>query len=89
MVDKLERLKVIQELYLEPSSNESELSIDNWEDKVYEVDKIVDESVDMLGCRRFVVLPIPAALIILIIAQIPGSMEGLEAPVRRQQHDLG
>jgi hypothetical protein len=67
-VEELERLKAIQELYLDPSGDESELSIDGWEDKVYEVDKIIDESVDMLGCRRFVVLPIPAALILLIIA---------------------
>jgi [histone H3]-lysine9 N-trimethyltransferase SUV39H len=42
--------------YLDSSDDESELSVDAWEEGEYEVDKIVDESVDMCGYHKYAVL---------------------------------
>lgn len=52
-VDKKERDR-LKAKYLAPSKEESELSEDAWEDGdiEWEIEKIVDESVDMAGNHR-------------------------------------
>jgi hypothetical protein len=55
-VEEMARLKAIYKQYLESSDDESELSIDAWEEGEYEIDKIVDESVDMCGYHKYAVL---------------------------------
>jgi [histone H3]-lysine9 N-trimethyltransferase SUV39H len=61
-VEEMERLKAIYKQYLESSDDESELSIDAWEEGEYEIDKIVDESVDMCGYHKYAVLQTPRSL---------------------------
>lgn len=52
---EIERLNAIYKQYLESSDDESELSIDAWEEGEYEIDKIVDEMVDMCGDHKYAV----------------------------------
>jgi histone-lysine N-methyltransferase SUV39H len=54
-VEEMARLKAIYKQYLESSDDESELSIDAWEEGEYEIDKIVDESVNMCGYHKYAV----------------------------------